>query len=72
MSCHTDFNAEKAGLKGLKPKQIEPSDYCGILTRSRKATENLFNESVRQGVINKTKNGGRLKRSWVYRFANRR
>ena len=31
-------------------KDVRPSDYCRILSHSHKATENLFTESVRQGV----------------------
>ena len=31
-------------------KDVGPSDYCRILSHSRKATENLFTESVCQGV----------------------
>ena len=31
-------------------KDVRPSDYCRILSHSHKATENLFTESVCQGV----------------------
>lgn len=39
------FNAEKAQFK-----EVGPSYYCRILSHSRRAAENLFTESVHQGV----------------------
>ena len=77
------FYVKKGAKRSPKPKQIGTSDYCRICgcfvyvnstgQSSHKANraDNFFLESCSWRCY-KTKVGGRFKRSWFYRFANRK
>ena len=76
------FYAEKAATGGPKPKQISTSDYCRICgcfvyvssIHPVKVTDQriLFLSESCSSKFYKKKVGERFKRSWFYRFANRR
>ena len=44
------MSSQTASMLKKRLKDVGPSDYCRILSHSHKATENLFTESVCQGV----------------------